>query len=195
MLAALGREAMKKGFALRLSTSIPLAFEQRMPNPTFNPQTPVETPYIYLIIPVEEWLTWFADYSSYIQEVTSMSKKWSLKTIIRDIAIKTPFHTTSEIKFQLQEYLLRRGLYKSRKLVLFARSKSIWRHAMSTFEFEPRFQARLFDMLLKIQPVRKSWDGWTLSWRRRFLPNGISGRKSNLSPFLSMPSVKVSSSV
>lgn len=130
MLSQLGPAARKRGFVLRLSTSIPLAWEQRTPNPNYRPSEPYMAEFNYKIIKSEEWINWLAGAND--ESLARINKmKWKVKTLLRDIAIKTPLHTDSELKLQLQEYLLRRGLYRDHDLVLVRNLRTIEQYLAS----------------------------------------------------------------
>lgn len=138
MLAQLGPAARKSGFVLRLSTSTPLAFEQRTTNPKYNPADPDSTQYTYQIIRGTEWQHWLSGASpEYIERITSLgesratSLKNKLQNLFRDIAIKNPFYTVKQIELQLREYLLRRGLYRKHGLVLIRNLRTIEQYLAS----------------------------------------------------------------
>lgn len=137
MLAQLGPAARKAGFVLRLSTSIPLAFEQRMRNPNYDPQKPYMAEFTYKTVKGEEWQNWLSGATKeYLKRINAMTGDYfsagKIKNLARDIAIKTPLmHQDYELTLQMEEYLLRRGFFRKYDLVLVRNLQTIEQYLAS----------------------------------------------------------------
>lgn len=137
MLTQLGPAARKHGFVLRLSTSTPLAFEQRSHNAAYDPQQPYQSAYSYLLIKSETWLHWMSGVSEeYVERVWKMAsaslKNW--KDFFRDVGVKLDNVTgrgKDLIRMKLIEYLLRRGLYRLKDMVLVRSPRTIEQYLAS----------------------------------------------------------------